>query len=242
MIFVGKLIVSKGVDLLLAAWPLIHRLDPDARLLVVGFGALAETLERVADGLAAGDLGPLRELAERGRGLEDGDDEHLRMLSAFLDSAPGDYAELARAGAGSVRFAGRLEHEEVAIPVAASEALVFPSTFPEAFGMVAAEAAATGALPVSAHHSGAAEVSRALAERLPEDLRALVSFDLDDDAVRAIADRVGAWIALDPEERAAAAASLRATVEDLWSWRGVARSVLSASAGELGSLPRPADA
>ena len=24
MIFVGKLIVSKGVDLLLAAWPLVH--------------------------------------------------------------------------------------------------------------------------------------------------------------------------------------------------------------------------
>ena len=38
-----------------------------------------------------------------------------------------------------------------------------PSTFPEAFGMVAVEAAACGALPVSAGHSGMLEVSRQLA-------------------------------------------------------------------------------
>ena len=37
-----------------------------------------------------------------------------------------------------------------------------PSTFPEAFGMVAVEAAACGALPVSAGHSGMLEVSRQL--------------------------------------------------------------------------------
>src|ERR687893_1328876 len=36
--FVGKLIVSKGVDLLLAAWPLVVDRVPEARLLVVGFG------------------------------------------------------------------------------------------------------------------------------------------------------------------------------------------------------------
>ena len=28
VIFVGKLIVSKGVDLLLAAWPLVHAENP----------------------------------------------------------------------------------------------------------------------------------------------------------------------------------------------------------------------
>src|SRR6202035_3039214 len=37
--FVGKLIVSKGVDLLLAAWPLVLERVPRARLVVVGFGA-----------------------------------------------------------------------------------------------------------------------------------------------------------------------------------------------------------
>ena len=45
----------------------------------------------------------------------------------------------------------------------AAEAMAMPSTFPEAFGMVAAEAAACGALPVVAGHSGLAEVARSLA-------------------------------------------------------------------------------
>ena len=44
-----------------------------------------------------------------------------------------------------------------------------PSTFPEAFGMVAAEAAACGALPLSAAHSGLAEVTTTLAGALDAD-------------------------------------------------------------------------
>ena len=43
-----------------------------------------------------------------------------------------------------------------------------PSTFPESFGMVAAEAAACGALPLSANHSGMAEVTATLRPALPE--------------------------------------------------------------------------
>ena len=239
VIYVGKLIVSKGVDLLLAAWPLVHRVHPDARLLIVGFGALAPVLQRVSEGLAAGDLGPLRELAEHGRGLEDGKDERMRMLSSFLERLPDGYEDAARAAAGSVEFAGRLEHDEVAVPVSASDSLVFPSTFPEAFGMVAAEAASTGALPVSAAHSGAAEVSQALAADLPEAARDLVSFELTDDAVETIAARLRDWLGLDQPDRIAASASLRETVERLWSWESVARGAIAASAGELDDLPVP---
>src|SRR5205807_7061608 len=43
--YVGKLIVSKGVDLLLCAWPLVLAREPRAKLLVVGFGAYREGLE-----------------------------------------------------------------------------------------------------------------------------------------------------------------------------------------------------
>jgi glycosyltransferase involved in cell wall biosynthesis len=161
------------------------------------------------------------------------------MLSAFLGQAPQGYAEAARGAADSIRFAGRLEHDEVAVPVSASDALVFPSTFPEAFGMVAAEAASAGALPVSAAHSGAAEVSQALAAELPEATRWLLSFDLDDAAVEAIAARIDGWLTLGDAERTAASEALRATVDRLWSWEGVAGGVLSASEGELAELPLP---
>ena len=109
-------------------------------------------------------------------------------------------------------FAGRLEHDEVAGLVPATDALVFPSTFPEAFGMVAAEAAAAGVLPVSAAHSGAAEVSRVLAAALPAEVAELVSFPLDDGAVqgdRRAAQRLAAAGRADSRAGAASAGARR---------------------------------
>ena len=107
--------------------------------------------------------------------------------------------------------------------------------------MVAAEAAAAGVLPVSAAHSGAAEVSGALAAELPEAARRLVSFELGPAAVADVAARLKEWLELPDDEREPASAALRRTVERLWSWEGVARGVLAASAGELDRLTRPAD-
>ena len=239
VIFVGKLIVSKGVDLLLAAWPLVHRRHPEARLLIVGFGSGEAALREVVVGFGQGDLGPLRDLADRGRGLEGADDARLPLLTAFLAAAEDDYAEAARTSAPSIRFAGRLEHDEVAVPVSAADALIFPSTFPEAFGMVAAEAASAGTLPISARHSGAAEVSEALAAELGETEGELVSFELDHESVGAIAQRLDRWFALARPERELLSAALRETSGGLWGWERVARTVLAAAAGELDELPRP---
>jgi glycosyltransferase involved in cell wall biosynthesis len=242
VVFVGKLIVSKGVDLLLAAWPLVVREHPGARLLLVGFGEYREATEQLWSALEGGDLAAAREIAARGRSLERGVEAEpgelpLRMLDSFLGAAPEGYADAARAAAGSVALAGRLEHEEVGRLVPAADALVFPSTFPEAFGMVAAEAAAAGVLPISADHSGMREVSRALAEVVTPQVGRLLSFPLGDGAVPAIADRLIRWLSLDAESRRTAESALSARAGELWSWAGVARGVLAASAGRLDELP-----
>jgi glycosyltransferase involved in cell wall biosynthesis len=236
VVLVGKLIVSKGVDLLLAAWPLVHASNAGARLLVVGFGEYGGALQRLWAALAGGDLDGARELASQGRSLEGGPAGPLRMLSAFLSDTPAGYQDAARQAAGSVAFAGRLEHDEVAGLVPATDALVFPSTFPEAFGMVAAEAAAAGVLPVSAAHSGALEVSRVLAAALPPEVAELVSFPLDDGAVEGIARRLNAWLGLDEATRSRARRALADTASARWSWEGVARGILAASAGRLDEL------
>ncbi|MGN6216615.1 MAG: glycosyltransferase, partial [Solirubrobacterales bacterium] len=161
------------------------------------------------------------------------------ILAAFLADPPDGYAEMARAAAGSVEFTGRLEHHEVADLFPRAEAMVMPSTFPEAFGMVAVEAAACGALPVSAGHSGMLEVTRQLGPFLPEPVRSLTSFPLEAGAVEAIAARLDAWLALSEIERESARSALVAAVARLWSWEGVARGVLAAAAGDLDDLPRP---
>ena len=169
--------LRRQADRLQGARPAARRLapgpgeqHPEARLQVAGFGEYEGALRRLLDALERGDLDDAREVARLGRALEGGEEKPLPILSAFLAEPPPGYAEAARAAAGSVEFIGRLEHDEVAELLPRAEALVMPSTFPEAFGMVAVEAAACGALPVSAGHSGMLEVSRQLAAELPPEV------------------------------------------------------------------------
>lgn len=236
VIFVGKLLVNKGIDLLLAAWPLVVARHPDVRLLIAGFGAFAEPAEDFWRILAGGDLAAARRWAADAK--EDGQPRRLRILGEFLADPPAGYAAAAQGAAGSVRISGRLEHREVGIAVPAAAALVMPSTFPEAFGMVTAEAAAGGVLPISARHSGMAEVSQRLAEAVEPEVAALLGFDLEDDPVTAIADRIGDWLALPADRRRRAAGEIRRRAVDLWSWQGVADGVIEASAGRLEGLPK----
>ena len=243
--FVGKLIVSKGIDLLLAAWPLVLEASPEAQLVVVGFGAYREPLEELRDALSAGDLEHARAIARAGRSLEDGSApvRPLRHLLAFLDGLRGNalagYVAAASALGERVVLTGRLEHDELAELLPACEAIVVPSTFPEAFGMVAAEAAACGALPISAGHSGLAEVSGALAAAVPEEVAWLLSFGVDDDAVRALSERVIGWLAAGTRVRARAREGLVTTVRERWSWEGVAQGVVAAARGQLELLQTP---
>ncbi|MEA2378667.1 MAG: hypothetical protein QOD13_2574 [Thermoleophilaceae bacterium] len=238
--YVGKLIVSKGVDLLLAAWPLVVARVPEARLVIVGFGTYREALGRFVDALRRRDVGDLREIAARGRELEGGPPGQLRYLSAFLDGVGEDWLAAAPAAADRVHFTGRLEHDDLPDLLSVSEAQVMPSTFPEAFGMVAAEAAACGALPLSAGHSGMAEVSSMLAPALPPELRPLLSFEVGPDAVEQIASKLIAWLTLDPAERERAGAALAAEAARRYSWESVAEGVIAAAQGRLDALPHPA--
>jgi glycosyltransferase involved in cell wall biosynthesis len=254
--FVGKLIVSKGVDLLLAAWPLVLERVPAARLVVIGFGAYRAGLEDLLEALSGGDLARAREIALAGRSLEapsasspppasssSPPQQPLRHLLAFIEGLrPPErdrYLTAARALPERVVLTGRLDHDELAELLPACEALVVPSTFPEAFGMVAAEAAACGTLPISAAHSGLAEVSDTLARAVPDQIAPWLCFPIDDASVGALAERIVAWLAVDPALREQARAGLVTTVRERWSWEGVARGVIAAARGELDWLATP---
>jgi glycosyltransferase involved in cell wall biosynthesis len=241
--FVGKLIVSKGIDLLAAAWPLVLADVPDARLVIVGFGGWRAALEQLLAALSICDLGGARAIALEGRAAEGGPRAPLRHLLAFLDSLGGD--ELARYRAAAARLGervvvtGRLEHDELAPLLSACEAQVVPSTFPEAFGMVAAEAAAAGALPVSAAHSGLAEVTATLAAAVPEPARPWLSFEVGDGAVRELAGRLVAWLQAPDDLRAQTREALVAVAHERYSWEGVAAGVIAAAEGRHEELARP---
>src|SRR5207247_9673444 len=94
----------------------------------------------------------------------------------------GDYrAELeALAPAERALFTGPLEHGHLGPRLPLCDVAVVPSIFPEAFGMVAAEAAAACVPPLVARHSGLAEVAEGIEAVYPPERRALTSFESGD--------------------------------------------------------------
>jgi glycosyltransferase involved in cell wall biosynthesis len=105
--------------------------------------------------------------------------------------------------------------------------------------MVAAEGAACGALPVSAHHSGLAEVSDVLAEAVPEPARPWLAFELGPRAVPDLAERLIAWLQAPAGLREETRRALVDTTRERWSWEGVAGGVIAAAEGRLDDLPPP---
>jgi glycosyltransferase involved in cell wall biosynthesis len=243
--YVGKLIASKGVDLLIAAWPLVIDRAPDARLMIAGFGAYRHGLLELVRALGAGDLAAARVIAKRGREEEGGPAGELHYLAAFLRGLTGAdrqrYLNAAPAAMRRVHFAGRIEHDDVSELMCASRAVVVPSTFPEAFGMVLAEAACCGSMPLSAAHSGLAEVTELLAPAVSQDLRPELSFQLGPGAVREIADKLSGWLSF-TVNRPNAWRQARADLTELacaeFGWQEVATGVTAAARGQLAGLPR----
>ncbi len=170
VVYFGKLIEEKGVQLLLEAMQGI-----DARLVIVGFGPKRAQFERAAP--------------------------------------PGTL------------FTGPLEHRHLRHLLPLADVTVVPSIFPEAFGMVAAEAAAAGSPPLVARHSGLAEVAAGIEAELPERLRGLTSFERGD-AVD-LRRQLAAVLALAPADRDELRSSGRRAVERNWSWAGVAARLIA---------------
>ena len=137
----------------------------------------------------------------------------------------GDYREELEGLAGqNALFTGPLEHRHLVHLLAFADATVVPSIFPEAFGMVAAEAAAAGSPPLVARHSGLAQIARGLEEEYPAHLSHLASFATGD--AGELAARLSELLTLtDPDRQALRAAARNATVTR-WSWGGVARRLL----------------
>ena len=137
----------------------------------------------------------------------------------------GDYREeLEAAAPPRTLFTGALEHRHLVHLLPLSDAVVVPSIFPEAFGMVAAEAAAAGAPPLVARHSGLAEIAEGLEAEYPAEHRELASFTTGDvDELRAKLERL---LALSADERARLGEAARRAVVARWSWAGVARRLL----------------
>jgi len=138
----------------------------------------------------------------------------------------GDYRqELERTAPPRTLFTGPLEHRHLRHLLALADVTVVPSIFPEAFGMVAAEAGAAGSPPLVARHSGLSEIAEGLEAEYPPQHRSLASFRTGD--VSDLADKLRALLALEPQARRALGAAARRAAVERWSWKNVAERLLA---------------
>jgi len=141
----------------------------------------------------------------------------------------GDYRQELEAAADPAQslFTGPLEHRHLVHLLALADACVVPSIFPEAFGMVAAEAAAAGCPPLVARHSGLADIADGLEAEYPAELRQLASFPMGD--AEELRRRLARLLELSSLEREAIRAAARRAATSRWSWAGVAERLLALS-------------
>ena len=148
----------------------------------------------------------------------------------------GDYrAELEALAPPRTLFTGPLEHRHLVYLLALADVTVVPSIFPEAFGMVAAEAAAAGSPPLVARHSGLAEIALGLEAAYPPQLRDLASFETGDSAD--LAAKLRRLLALSPDEKAELSRAARATTVERWSWTGVSQRLFELALPAPGRSP-----
>jgi glycosyltransferase involved in cell wall biosynthesis len=137
----------------------------------------------------------------------------------------GDYREELEAMAPPrTLFTGPLEHRHLAHLLPLADVTVVPSIFPEAFGMVAAEAAAAGSPPLVARHSGLAEVAAGLEAVYPPAQRHLASFETGN--VDELASKLEQLLALPDETHTELGAAARRAAVERWSWTSVAARLL----------------
>jgi glycosyltransferase involved in cell wall biosynthesis len=122
-------------------------------------------------------------------------------------------------------FTGPLEHRHLVHLLPLADVTVVPSIFPEAFGMVAAEAAAAGSPPLVARHSGLAEVAAGIEGEYPERLRHLASFETGN--ARDLAAKLNELLALPRADHDALREAARRAVVERWSWASIAERLLA---------------
>ena len=216
IMFVGKLIRSKGVhDLLAALGRMAHG---GARVVIVGYGGFEDELQQLARALQRGDVSSIRSISESAA------DGPLTSVLQLMNDGAMDAGYFERAASFDIQFTGRLEHGPLSEVLPSADVLVVPSIVPEAFGMVAAEAAACAVLPIVPDHSGISEAGAAVEAAIGRP--GLLTFE-SSDPIRSVAAAMDRVLDIPRSEREEMGVEAAALARARWSWAHVADQLLA---------------
>lgn len=190
LLFVGRLISTKGIHGVIVALPWLLQQVPTLRLVVVGHGPLREPLEALLAALERGDRELVMRIVTRGVLLEgsvegEGSEraelvEAARYLEGLeADGLLDDYFAAARAFVrpDRVLFTGYLTHHELRHLFRCCDAAVFPSAVKEAGPLVFLEAIASGVFPLGTDFGGMRASIDAVAGALPPGVAEVMRLD-----------------------------------------------------------------
>ncbi len=191
------------------------------RAIAIGYGGYENQLKSLWARLQVGDEDGVRRLAEQGDGTP------LQGVLQWLDQNPFSAGYAERAARVDLHWPGRLDHGPLSQVLPTFAALVVPSVVPEAFGMVAAEAAACGVLPIVPRHSGIGEIGDTLERELGTP--GLLTYD-PAHPVAGITAAIERVLGLPRDERGVLEERASSLARRVWSWDHVAERLLELAA------------
>jgi len=227
LLFVGRIIASKGLQTVIAALPSILQEEPRTQLVVVGHGPLREAMEALLWALQQGHCRLVQDIIRWGRLLEGEAEESLTHLQRYFDGLQQQgeleqYYQTARRlrVAERVVFTGYLTHQELRYLFPCCDVAIFPSIVPETGPLVFIEALASGVFPMGIDIAGMSASIDVVAQTLPAEVVRLMR--LRPDPRHTVADMVaGVLGALNLERRHAK--DLRQVAVERYDWAAVGR-------------------
>jgi len=231
ILFVGRLITSKGIQSIIATLPLIFHLHPDTRLIIVGHGPLREIMEILLWALENNERELVKKIIVWGKSLE----ENLDNKSSFEDilsffnqleknNELDSYYEKAHKHLRSDRiiFTGYLGHEELHYLYPCCDVAIFPSVVMEAGPLVFLEALASGCFPLGTYFGGMAVNIDSISDRLPKEISDLMKISIKSDRMLLdIVKKINGALLLDGKYRFI----LSQIAQELYDWSSVAEKI-----------------
>lgn len=234
LLFVGKYLWTKGIQMVIGALPIVLREVPDLHLLLIGFGSYREELEALVYSLASGRRELFRYLIEKSiaqmqPGEKSGVEKPFRFLEALSRRKEvKSYFESAERNdiAAHVHFLGALGHAELGRLLPCADGFVAASVCPEAFGMVSIEALASGVLPIISNQTGFKEIVDLVSGKVYE-LNDSPRVNVDEDMIFNIAANIIQNIRRGNLRNPELKRKLRQLTVEHFSWDSIAKNYLS---------------